>query len=86
MSDHLTRKIDLYRLQDSQDMAVCSLNTLALLLRADAPQLKHIPSFNAEEFAYGISGLLTLLAKDLHTNAIDISELHDQLRHEGVRQ
>lgn len=86
MSSYLERNIDLYQVQIKQDEVVCSLNTLSFLLDATAADLKSSKRFEPEEFAYGIAGLLKRLATDVHDNACDISELHDQLRHEGVRK
>jgi hypothetical protein len=83
MSNDLEREIDLYQVQIKQDTAVCALNTLAFLLDASAADLKSNKRFEPEEFAYGISGLLKLVANDLHDASCDISVLHDQLRHEG---
>ncbi|MGL6286866.1 hypothetical protein [Aeromonas hydrophila] len=85
MSNHLTHDIDLYEVQIKQAIAVCSLNTLSFLLDASAADLKSSKRFEPEEFAYGISGLLKLVANDLNNAASDICVLHDQLRHEGVR-
>ncbi|MFM5335283.1 hypothetical protein [Aeromonas enteropelogenes] len=85
MSNHLTRDIDLYQVRRKQDIAVCSLNTLSLLLDAYAADLKSNKCFESGELACGISGLLKLLATDLNDAACDIFVLHDQLRHEGVR-
>lgn len=85
MSNYLERQIDLDGLQTQQDTAVWSLSTLAFLLDGNAVQLKSSEGFDLETFAYGIAGMLALLAREMHVNACDISELVDQLRHEGVR-
>jgi len=86
MSNYLERDIDLYQVQVKQDTAVCALKTLSYLLDANATNFKGHQRFDPEEFAYGLSGLLKVIANDLHDASGDISELHDQLRHEGVRK
>ncbi|MFM4720061.1 hypothetical protein [Aeromonas bivalvium] len=85
MNNYLNRPIDLDRVQAELDTSASALNTLSYLLDANADRLKSDARFDPEEFSYGIASLLAMLANTLHINSSHISELHDQLRHEGVR-
>jgi len=86
MSNCLDQKIDLSQVQIKQDTTVCALRTLAFLLDISATDFESNKKFAPEEFAYGLSGLLTLISSDLDAIGNDISSLHDQLRLNGGRK
>ncbi|HHQ4680492.1 TPA: hypothetical protein ACSP3E_003815 [Aeromonas veronii] len=83
MTSHLTHQIDLNRVQLELDTSVSALQTLSYLLASNAEQTKTDPRFDPVTLSYGVSGLLELVAGNLHANSCHISELNDLLNREG---
>lgn len=83
MTSHLTRHIDLDPVQLDLDISVSALQALSYLLASNAEQTKTDPRFDPVTLSYGVSGLLELVAGNLHANSCHISELNDLLNREG---
>lgn len=83
MRSHLTHHIDLSQVQLDLDTSVSALQTLSYLLASNAEQTKTDPRFDPVTLSYGVSGLLELVAGNLHANSCHISELNDQFSNKG---
>ncbi|QTL95326.1 hypothetical protein [Aeromonas jandaei] len=79
----MKNQIDLDSVQLDLDTSVSALQTLSYLLASNAEHTKTDPRFDPVTLSYGVSGLLTLVAGNLHVNSGHISELSDQLNREG---
>lgn len=78
MSNHLDHSRELTRLTAELDTSACALNTLSRLL-SHSVDWERKNSIEHAEFTYGLSGLLSALAKEVDTNSCRISELNDRM-------
>ncbi|MNF36377.1 hypothetical protein D3C85_1165460 [compost metagenome] len=83
MSNHLDYSRELTRLTAELDTSACALNTLSRLL-SHSVDCERKNSIEHAEFTYGLSGLLSALAKEVDTNSCRISELNDRMAGGGA--
>ena len=83
MNCQLNHSREITRLTAELDTSACALHTLSQLL-AHSVDWERRNSIDHAEFTYGLSGLLSALAKEVDSNSCKISELNDRLMGGGV--